>query len=218
MKKNLLIVTILGALTASSFGQGQIGFVAGGGKIKYSTDNGTTLVNVPTGNPDNVPGYGQVNLAFYSASAGTVLGTTSTAYGALTPDFTGWTIQTSALFRSVLPTAGSISSGTAILAASSGAPAVNAQIEIVAWTGNFTTFAQALAAGTGLIGWTGSALSGGAFGWSNPTGDGNTIVASTTTGAGGFNGIVMLTPVPEPGTIVLGGLGAAALLLFRRRK
>jgi len=36
----------------------------------------------------------------------------------------------------------------------------------------------------------------------------------------GGNGIqsLVLTPVPEPSTIVLGGLGAAALLAFRRRK
>jgi hypothetical protein len=36
--------------------------------------------------------------------------------------------------------------------------------------------------------------------------------------AGGWNGDLVLTPVPEPATIALGGLGAAALLLFRRRK
>jgi hypothetical protein len=34
--------------------------------------------------------------------------------------------------------------------------------------------------------------------------------------ANGFNNLT-LTPVPEPSTIVLGGLGAAALLAFRRR-
>lgn len=37
-------------------------------------------------------------------------------------------------------------------------------------------------------------------------------------GAGGWNGNLVLTTVPEPSTIALGGLGAAALLLFRRRK
>jgi hypothetical protein len=35
---------------------------------------------------------------------------------------------------------------------------------------------------------------------------------------GGGPGDLLLTPVPEPTTIALGGLGAAALLLFRRRK
>jgi hypothetical protein len=37
------------------------------------------------------------------------------------------------------------------------------------------------------------------------------------TGAGQIGGFV-LTPVPEPSTIALAGLGAASLLLFRRRK
>jgi hypothetical protein len=34
----------------------------------------------------------------------------------------------------------------------------------------------------------------------------------------GFRGSVMLTQVPEPTTIALAGLGAAALMIFRRRK
>jgi len=37
-------------------------------------------------------------------------------------------------------------------------------------------------------------------------------------GAGLVPGFSLLAPVPEPGTILLGGLGAAGLLLFRRRK
>jgi hypothetical protein len=36
-------------------------------------------------------------------------------------------------------------------------------------------------------------------------------------GAGQISGFT-ITSVPEPSTIALGGLGAAALLLFRRRK
>jgi len=36
--------------------------------------------------------------------------------------------------------------------------------------------------------------------------------------AGSWNGSMTLTQVPEPSTIALGGLGVAALLLFRRRK
>lgn len=47
-------------------------------------------------------------------------------------------------------------------------------------------------------------------------------VGHTDTGGnwytGGTPGDLMLAPVPEPTTIALGGLGAAALLLFRRRK
>jgi len=36
--------------------------------------------------------------------------------------------------------------------------------------------------------------------------------------SGTWNGDILLNPVPEPSTIALGGLGAAALLLLRRRK
>lgn len=43
-----------------------------------------------------------------------------------------------------------------------------------------------------------------------------TIFASTANGIIGFD--LFLAPVPEPSTMVLAGLGAGALLLFRRRK
>lgn len=48
-------------------------------------------------------------------------------------------------------------------------------------------------------------------------GSGNTAPAIFGPGAGQINSFLM-TPVPEPTTMALGGLGAAALLYFRRRK
>jgi len=48
-------------------------------------------------------------------------------------------------------------------------------------------------------------------------GSGNTAPNIFGPGAGQINSFVM-TPVPEPTTMAIGGLGAAALLYFRRRK
>jgi hypothetical protein len=96
---------------------------------------------------------------------------------------------------------------------------------LVGWTGNATDWNTALASGTGLFGWTGAQRftgdSGGALEWLNATGNPGASPPITpvafTYGATGFNGLV-LAPIPEPSTFALAGLGAAALLIFRRRK
>jgi hypothetical protein len=92
-----------------------------------------------------------------------------------------------------------------------------------------TVTVAGLAAGTvgyfEVAGWTGNAAS-----YAQATGDAGftTVFGGNTGGSGsppappvnltGWSGNLNLTPVPEPTTIALGGLGAAALLLFRRRK
>lgn len=53
------------------------------------------------------------------------------------------------------------------------------------------------------------------------TGDPTTVPAGTPTAitsAGGWTGNMNLTIVPEPSSMALAGLGAASLLIFRRRK
>jgi hypothetical protein len=79
--------------------------------------------------------------------------------------------------------------------------------QIEAWTGNFSTLAAALASGTAYTG-TSTVFStpvGGASGSGQP--------AKSLDGAPA----IILT-IPEPSTFALAGLGAAALLIFRRRK
>lgn len=213
MKKNLLIATLLCAFTVGSYGQGLIPFSAGSGKIKYTTD-GSTLISVPAGNPAQVGTFGNINLAFYAAANNTVLGLSSGA-----PNLSSWLIQTSSLLQQVGPPPGGALGTTATADGSLGAAGTTLEVELVAWTGTYTSFSSALTAaqnGQALIGWSGSTLSTGALGWSQPTGTSQSP-AILVTGSGGFNGIV-LAPVPEPTTLALGGLGAAALLLFRRRK
>jgi len=83
-----------------------------------------------------------------------------------------------------------------------------------------------------LIGWTGSATTYDSAYQIAGTFFGQSTLATTLTGGSGtppstgvnlnatFTGITMapLSAVPEPSTFALAGLGAAALLIFRRRK
>jgi len=81
---------------------------------------------------------------------------------------------------------------------------------ITAWTGNFNTLGAALQAG-GNYTYNGLTTAGGIF--SNPV----TASATQQPPVISDNPAIVLT-VPEPGTFALAGLGAAALLIFRRRK
>jgi len=87
-----------------------------------------------------------------------------------------------------------------------GAPAI---FLVQGWTGNFANYAAAVA---------GNALVGQGVEFVNNTGNPTTTPAGTPVSTTGFDGNLILVPAPEPATIALGGLGAAALLLFRRRK
>lgn len=87
------------------------------------------------------------------------------------------------------------------------APGAKAQIELRAWSGNFASYAAAVAAGApaGASASFESLALGGSVGGAPPT-PGPALV-----------GLTSFSLVPEPSTIALGALGVAALL-FRRRK
>jgi hypothetical protein len=95
------------------------------------------------------------------------------------------------------------------------APGGSAVIEVKGWTGNFATFEAAKAASV-----TNSAiLTDFSGGWTNATGLNGSSAANFIFGTSGFNCLVLVPVVPEPSTVALGGLGAAAVWWrFRRRR
>lgn len=101
------------------------------------------------------------------------------------------------------------------------------------FSGGAVTVPTTVAGGPAALvvrGWTGSSLTwagrdlvAGQDGWSSiwtqaATGNPTTVPPGTPVSIlPGFTGLA-LNPVPEPSSMVLAGLGAASLLLFRRRK
>jgi len=95
-------------------------------------------------------------------------------------------------------------------------PGATGVFEVRAWTGSMSSYAAAMA--DALAGGGERLGSSGLF--TNGTGGdtaGGTQPPTLPSALTSFTG-VGIAPVPEPTTLALGGLGAAALLLFRRRK
>lgn len=82
----------------------------------------------------------------------------------------------------------------------------SAYFQIEAWTGNYSSYAAAV---------TGGAFTAQTAPFQNPVAVAPTPAPSLT---GNPAVVLSVTSTPEPGTFALAGLGAAALLIFRRRK
>jgi len=188
--------------------QGIITISASAGSIQYSFD-GTTLVDVPVGNPAVIPGFGTLNIACYGAPVGTTL----SLVGGF-PDLRGWEMQTSPLLHQIAPLPGAMPDVNVTMPSSLGAPGEDIQLIVVAWPGDWPDFWHAAVGGL-FVAWAGSPYSGGGLGWTQRTGT-PISPAVINRGDDGFNGLVI--SVPEPSTFLLMGLGAAAILIFRRQK
>ena len=93
--------------------------------------------------------------------------------------------------------------GYQLLSTSSGA---TEYFEVLAWTGNYSTYQAAVAAGAGVL-----------------TGNSGVFSEVLTSNTGQANDIenmpaLVLSSVPEPGTMALAGLGSLSLFLLRRKK
>jgi hypothetical protein len=202
MKKylSILAVAAMAAYATSAFAQGTVVFSNGTGLVKqWTAADNSTLMNVPKGG-------GSVQL--YWAPAGTAYqgwtGTSSAAaWFASNP---GWTLGPVVGFNT--PSAGKFSGGTLTLTPLTPA-GTGIDYVIIGWTGTHAGLDAALTANA-MVGVSTKTPSG--------TGNPTTTPPGTPTGLSDTFAGMTLQPVPEPSTFALAGLGAAALLIFRRRK
>jgi len=188
----LLAATGLMLTVSSGFSQGQIAFV----------NSGTTLVTLNGAAAPLTSSSGIKIELFYQADP---TGSTAPAQFTSLANLGNW-LEITTPQASISPLAGRFNGGTAITG-NSVAPDANVYLEAVGFNGNATSYANALGGASTAFGYSSV--------WSQGTGDGASI-APISIAANGFSGLAIV--VPEPSTIVLGGLGAAALLAFRRRK
>jgi len=202
MKKYLalLAVAALASYATSSFGQGTVVFANSTGLVKqWTTPSDSTLIPVPKGG-------GMVELVWAPAGAAFTAWdgkSTAAAWLASNPAFSiagvpvGFTT----------PAAGKFNGGTLTLTGQLAAGG-NVDYVVMGWTGSAASFDAAVAAGS-MVGISGKFSSG--------TGNPTTPIPGTPVNLNSSFGGVTLAPVPEPTTLALAGLGAAALLIFRRR-
>lgn len=191
MKKLLLTTLAAVALAGSSYAQGTLLFTTGANTVMKETAFGvSTLVPVGTGAAN-----GLFEL-LWAPSGTTELGLFTSVPGALI---------------SPSPTAGRLTGGSRTIPGITPGGIVN--VVIRGWTGGAASY-QATDADymAGLI----------ARGYSSvftvDTGDPTTVPAGTAASLPGGAGITLTYVVPEPSSMALAGLGAASLLIFRRRK
>ncbi len=192
MKKLLLIALLSGGVAAGAYAQGLIA-LDNDAFIPSATVTSTSggLFYLLTGKTS-----GDFNAAFYGGtdSANLTLIASFSGAAAAGSGFFGdgtWTDPTGKTYYIPgLENAPAYSSGTA-------------WFRVEAWTGNATSYEAAIASGSSFYG---------ASTFQNPWASVPNIPPDLV----GMPSICMC-PIPEPGTFALAGLGAAALLIFRRR-
>lgn len=202
--KKLILTTICAAAAVSGFAQGTMGFQNGNtSPIYVGTSIATSYTTSQKATSATLSSGGVIDVGlFWGTSAGSV-----TTLGAVT----------------TLSTTAGIALGGVTTAIAGTQPGDADFFSVIAWDSSY---------GSGYAGQAAAAAAGGLWGASlqtqygvapvlqfalAPTLGPGTVMFGGTSTTGVFH-LFALTSSPEPTTLALGGLGAAALLLFRRRK
>jgi hypothetical protein len=221
--KKLILTAVAMAATASVFAQGTVTFnnrVVGTVVTHVYAPNSANSAMSQLGNGSSDTTSGSTSWAGFpligaGGTAGQYGGATTfaqliaapgtgAAEASLVPASPATTFRTGA--------AGGFIASATVTMANVAPDATAASIEMVAWdnsTGNYPTWTQAKSA------WLAGTIAAGESGILNIANIGGTLnTPPNLVGLQSFN----LYVVPEPSTFALAGLGAAALLIFRRRK
>ena len=183
------------------------------GVFAQGSVNNSTAATVGAIATNSTTGYynGPITVQVWFLNSATVPGNINslspqTAYNNMIAD--GFT-QAGANFTSANITFGTYSAGELDIAGINRATAGgNAAFAIVAWNNNTTSSFTSLGAGS----------LAGVYAFENPTANYTTSPKPTPPNYTGWSQNLVLAAVPEPGTLALAGLGAAAFLIARRRK
>ena len=198
--KKILIAIGLAAMVSSSQAQGLINFLNGTTTLITLTSNSVVLGSTPAGAPASY------RFELFIGPAGTLTDAGFTPTG---------------LIATNINTAGRIIGGNNL--AIPGAPLGGTRaILIRGWSANLGANWAAALANQGVIGgYFGSSSIASNFLLGGDGGSGNVPTSPAFGGASGIQSGFTLTyvpVVPEPSSMALAGLGAAALMIFRRRK
>jgi len=219
--KKLLTIALLGAAVSLSYGQGSVNFSAGAVPATRLWTN-QSLGGPSTG---QINGAGQYYFALFVAPSTT--GTNYSLSSSLDPTANGFTLVNTPL--------GAYGTNTAAVGRFNGNPTTDGTIVAGYAAGTTADFVvlgwSASVAGpdyNAFRAWLNGSGAGPAFGWAGHSSvaenvqlGGGLIPQGTLFGGGagqasGFG--LVYTVIPEPASFALAGLGAAALVIFRRRK